>query len=222
MAVDPGAPVSVTAFCWVPPFARGLVRDLRVRWALEEAGIDYAVRLHDPRGERSAEWLAEQPFGQVPAYRDQDVELFESGAIVLHIGGKSAALLPADPQGRGRAATWVCAALNAIEPAIQQLGALDSFPDRAPWACAPRDAVVERVRSRLGQLAACLGNREWLEGSFTAGDLMVASVLRICDGELLAEHANLVAYVQRAEARPAFQRALAAQIADFTDEPVAA
>lgn len=220
MPVDPQAPEQVTAYNWVPPFARGLVRDLRVRWALEEAGIPYSVRLLDARAERPADYLLEQPFGQVPSYRDGEVQLFESGAIVLHIGERSEALLPRDPAGRARATTWVFTALNTLEPSIQQLAALDAFPEHARWACAPRDAVVEAVRRRLGQLATHLAERDWFEGRFTVGDLMIASVLRMLKGKGLIEaHPNLAAHVARCEARPAFQRALAAQMADFEPTP---
>lgn len=223
MPVDPNAAACVTAYSWVPPFARGLVRDLRVRWVLEEAGMDYAVDLRDPRGERDADWLDEQPFGQVPVFRDEDVHLFESGAIVLHIAGKSDALMPADPQGRGRAATWVIAALNTMEPLIQQLAARDAFPDNAPWACAPREGIVEAMQRKLGMLEAALGDRDWLEGRFTVGDLMMVTVLRLLrDKPEFAAYPKLAAYVARGEARPAFQRALAAQMADFADEPVGA
>lgn len=219
MAVDPDAPVSISAFRWVPPFARGVVRDLRVRWALEEAGIDYAVRLYDARVERPDDYYAEQPFGQVPSYRDPTVALFESGAIVLHVGEGCETLLPADPAARARAVTWVFAALNSIEGCVQDLAAVDTFLADRPWAAARRPDLVETTRRRLGRIAAHLGERDWLEDAFTAGDLMMTSVLRIIrHTDLVAEHPRLAAYQARCEARPAFRRALAAQMADFTEK----
>jgi len=223
MAVDPAASVRISAFDWVPPFARGNVRDLRVRWALEEAGIDYAVRKLDATRERPPEYLEEQPFGQVPAYRDPEVSLFESGAIVLHVGARSEALLPPDPAGRARATAWLIAALNSIEPFCMELATVDIFARGEEWARLRRPSLVATLQARLSRLAAALGDRPYLEGRFTAGDLMMTTVLRILHGkELVEAHANLAAYRDRCEARPAFQRALAAQIADFRDEKVPA
>lgn len=215
---------TISAFCWVPDFARGLVRDLRARWALEEAGKGYAVRKLDPRGERPTDYFIEQPFGQVPSYRDEHVSLFESGAIVLHIGQSSEALLPTDPGERARATAWVIAALNSIEPYVQQLSTIDLFSAGEDWAKARRPEVVKMIEGRLQRLADHLGNREWLEERFTAGDLMMVTVLRILRGTGLVEQfPTLAAYQARGEARPAFQRALAAQLADFEEpEPVAA
>jgi glutathione S-transferase len=217
--VDPGAAVIVSAYDWVPDFARGHVRDLRVRWALEEAGIPYRVRLLDVQAARPADYLAEQPFGQVPAYRDGAVQLFESGAIVLHIGQQSQALLPADPAQRARATSWVVAALNSIEPITQQLAEIDFFHKDEDWTRTRRPQVAEQAGKRLAQLAAWLGGKDWLEEQFTAGDLMMVAVLRIFDGSpVLADHPALARYVARGSARPAFQRALAAQLADFKKE----
>lgn len=219
MPVDPNSPMIVSAYDWVPDFARGHVRDLRVRWALEEAGIPHAVRLLDVRAERPADYLDEQPFGQVPALRDGDLRIFESGAIVLHIGERSDALLPADPAGRARAQSWVVAALNSIEPITQQLAELDFFHKDEPWVGQRRPQVLEQATKRLQQLAAYLGDREWLEGRFTVGDLMMVAVLRIFEGQpTLDAHPVLARYVARGMARPAFQRALAAQLADFKEE----
>ncbi len=218
MATDPTATIRISAFNWVPPFARGLVRDLRVRWALEEAGIPYAVRKLDPRGDRPADYFEEQPFGQVPSYSDADVSMFESGAIVLHVGAKCEALLPAEEEARARATTWVFAALNSVEPAVQQLSALDLFYKDQAWATEARPTVEDMVRKRLKRVADHLGDREWLEEGFTAGDLMMVTVLRILrNTDLVAEQPNLAAYQARGEARPAFQRALAAQFADFEE-----
>ena len=224
MPVDPNAMVRISAFNWVPPFARGRVRDLRVRWALEEAGVPYSVRKLDVRTERPLDYFAEQPFGQVPSYRDQDVTLFESGAIVLHIGQACDALLPADKAGRARAVVWAFAALNSVEPYIMQLATIDLFHPDAQWARERRPEVVSMVEARLDRLVDWIGDRPWLDDRFTAGDLLMGSVLRILDHtNLVAGRPTLAAYKARCEARPAFQRALAAQLADFEDvEPAAA
>lgn len=216
MPVDPKAVIEVTAFAWVPDFARGLVRDLRVRWALEEAGLAYRERLLDAMKPRPEAYFQEQPFGQVPAYRDDTVQLFESGAIVLHIGEGSEALLPRDAAGRARATAWLIAALNSIEPRIMELAIIDFFHPDAEWGRLRRPEVVEKVREKLGRLAAALGDKDYLEDRFTAGDLMMTTVLRnLRHTDLVSEHANLVGYQARCEARPAFQRALAAQLAVF-------
>lgn len=220
MPVDPAAPVAISAFGWVPGFARGQVRDLRARWALEEAGVPYAVRLLDAMAERPADYFAEQPFGQVPSYRDETVSLFESGAIVLYIGERCETLLPADPAGRARATTWAFAALNSIEPPIMELASCDLFHAGEPWTEARRPQVVEWIGKRLDRLQDALGDREWLEDRFTAGDLLMVSVLRILDHtDLVASRPALAAYKARGTARPAFQAALTAQLADFTDQP---
>lgn len=216
MPVDRNAAAEVSAYRWVPPFAQGLVRDLRVRWALEEAGLDYSVRLLDPREARPADYLEQQPFGQVPAYRDGGVSLFESGAIVLQIGERCEALLPKDPEARAKAVQWVLAALNTIEPQLQLYAGIELFFPGQDWTAQAREAFGGNVRKRLAQLAGRLGDHEWLEDRFTAGDLVMVSVLRILrDDPLIREQPSLVAYVARGEARPAFQRALDAQLADF-------
>lgn len=219
MGVDPSAPRIVSAYDWVPDFAKGHVRDLRVRWALEEAGQPYAVRLLNVQAERPADYLREQPFGQVPAYRDGDVQLFESGAIVLHIAETSEALMPVSGSGRDRVKSWVIAALNSIEPVTQQLAEMDFFHAGEGWTKERRPQVLDLANKRLGQLAAWLGGREWLEDRFTAGDLMMVAVLRIFQGQpTLAPFPSLGRYVERGMARPAFQRALQAQLADFKKE----
>jgi glutathione S-transferase len=208
--------ITLTAFRWVPPFAQGFVRDLRVRWALEESGLPYAVTLVDQKQLNTDEFLAWQPFAQVPAYRDAEVEMFESGAIVLHIASKSEALSPADPAGRARVATWVLAALNSMEPHIEQLVALDVFHAGEAWTVERRPQAEAMVEKRLSRLAAWLGDKEYLEGRFTAGDLMMTTVLRNLTGAgVLARHPTLDAYRARCEARPAFGRAMAAQLAPF-------
>lgn len=208
--------ITVTAFKWVPPFAQGLVRDLRARWALEEAGLPYEVKLIDPTIQASADYRARQPFGQVPVLEDDGLVLFESGAIVLHVGARSEALLPRDPHARARAVTWVFAALNSVEIAIQGLAEIDLFHASEDWGKARRPQVEEWVVQRLRELAAALGDREYLEGRFTAGDLMMTTVLRILrHTDLLDREPRLKAYKERCEARPAFQRALRGQLSAF-------
>ena len=216
MPVDPDAPVRISAFSWVPDFARGQVRDLRVRWALEEAGIPYSVRSLDGFADRPADYFAEQPFGQVPSYRDRDVQLFETGAILLHIGNKSETLLPADSEGRERATAWVFAALNTVEPMIIPLVLLDLFWKDQPWTKEARPNFTGLVEKRLDRLTDWLGDKEWLEGRFTVGDLMMVTVLRILDNtDLVAKRPALAAYKERGIARSAFKAALAAQIAEY-------
>jgi glutathione S-transferase len=217
MSIDPNATVRISAFSWVPDFAQGQVRDLRPRWALEEAGIPYAVKKLDATTERPANYFAEQPFGQVPSYRDETVSLFESGAIVLHIGQHSETLLPADPAARARATVWLIAALNSIEPYLMQLATIDIFAAGEDWAKQRRPSVVEMIMQRLGRLPDALGDKPYLDGDhFTAGDLMMTTVLRILDRtDLLQTYSNLVAWKERCEARPAFQAALRAQLDDF-------
>lgn len=209
--------IEITAFPWVPPFAQGLVRDFRVRWALEEAGLDYEARLLEPGDQDSAGHRALQPFGQVPTYQEDGLRLFESGAIVLHIAGKSEALAPADSQGQARMATWLFAALNSVEPSIENLATIDLFHADEEWAKLRRPGAVEDVRQRLDDLAGWLGDREYLEDRFTAADLLMTTVLRILrHTDLVAEFANLVEYKTRCEARPAFARAMADHMAPFS------
>jgi glutathione S-transferase len=209
--------LSLTAFKSVPPFAQGVVRDLRVRWALEEAGIPYATKLVTREDLGTPAYLALQPFGQVPAIEEDALVLFESGAILLYLGERSPALLPKERGARERAIAWVFAALNSIEPALQTIAALDFFHANERWAQEQRPSAEDAARRRLAQLAAALGEREYLEGNrFTAGDLMMTTVLRISrHTQLVPEQPLLAAYHARCEARPAFQRALAAQLADF-------
>lgn len=215
--------ITISAFKWVPPLAQGLVRDLRVRWALEEAGLPYRENLIDGSVQASTAYRAHQPFGQVPVLQEDSLTLFESGAILLHIGGKSEALLPADPAARARAIAWVFAALNSIELFIIQLAEIDLFHTGEDWASERRPAAEQWVRTRLADLAAALGDKDFLEGRFTAGDLMMATVLRILrHTDLVAEQPRLAAYLARCEARPAFQRALAAQMATFEEHAAAA
>ena len=208
--------ITVSAFKWVPPFAQGLVRDLRVRWALEEAGLPYEVKLIDTSDQASTAYRGCQPFGQVPIFEEDGLVLFESGAIVLHIGARSETLLPADAHARARATTWVFAALNTIEIVVQSLAAIDLFHADEPWATLRRPAAESAVVRRLAELAVRLGDREYLEDRFTAGDLMMTTVLRILrHTDLLEREPRLKAYQARCEARPAFQRALRDQLAAF-------
>ena len=210
--------IRVHAFNWVPPFAQGLVRDLRVRWALEEAGLPYEEALIGFGADQaSAEYRALQPFGQVPAYEEDGLALFESGAIVLHIAGRSEALLPRGEAARAKAVQWVFAALSSIEPHVQQMAFIDGFYKDEEWAKLRRPSALEIAERRLDQLAARLGDKPYLEeGDFTVGDLMMTSVLRVGNTcGLLARRGELSAYVARCESRPAFQKALADQLQPF-------
>lgn len=209
--------ITLTTYAWVPDFAVPLMRAFRVRWALEEAGLPYTVRTVALGPEqRSPEHLARQPFGQAPAIEEGGLTLFESGAIALYVAEKSEALLPRDAIGRERATAWVFAALNSVEPWIQQLASIDFFHADEAWTREPRPRLEKQVRERLGQLEQALGAKEHLETRFTVGDLMMTDVLRILDHtDLVAAHPRLAAYKRRCEARPAFARALQAQIDGF-------
>jgi glutathione S-transferase len=222
MPIDPDAAIEVTAYRWVPEMGRGRVKDMRVRWALEEIGLPYSVRLvGGAGGEKSAAHMADQPFGQVPVYKESGLTLFESGAILIHIGEKDERLLPRDPAERARAIGWAFAALNSIEPFMQMLFVMGYLAEGKDWQGEAKDLVRPFAEMRLAQLAAALGEKDWLEGRFTIGDLLTVDVLRaMTPPELIAPHPNLVAYVERGTSRPAFEAALAAQLADF--EPLAA
>ena len=205
--------IEITAFNWVPPFAQGYVKDVRIRWALEEAGLPYAVRLIDHEEKLTAAYRRRQPFSQVPVYRDDEVELFETGAILIHLAGKSEALAPGDAAGRARASAWVLAALNSIEPHAQNL---IHMGEAAEGVLRPQMAAM--LNARLKGLSDWLGDAEYLEGRFTVGDLMMTTVLReLIDGGALAPFPNLEAYVARGMARPAFGRALEAQLQVFRE-----
>jgi glutathione S-transferase len=206
--------ITVSAFRWVPPFAQGQVRDLRVRWALEEAGLPYRSRLLEQGEQDTPEYRALQPFGQVPIIEEDGQVLFESGAIALHIAERSEALLPKAKGARARAVQWLIAALNSVEPHVVNFAVLDVFYADQEWAKLRRESAKAFALRRLDALAQALGDRPYLDGQqFTVGDLMMATVLRT-DPELLVDP-RLLAYVARCTARPAFQRALAAQLADF-------
>jgi glutathione S-transferase len=207
--------ITISAFQWVPEFAQGQVRDLRARWALEEAGLPYRSRLLAQGDQDKPEYRAIQPFGQVPIFEEDGFTLFETGAIVLHIGKRSETLLPNEPQARARATQWLIAALNSIEPFVMDVARIDFFFKDQEWAKLRRPGAVEFAHRRLGGLSKALGDKLYLDGDrFTAGDLMMCTVLRI-KPDLTNEHANLAAFVQRCTARPAFKRAYDAQMGDF-------
>ncbi len=206
--------ITITAFEKSPDGGKGLARDTRVRWALEEVGEPYAVRLLSFAAMKEPAHLALHPFGQIPTYEEGDLVLFETGAIVLHIAQRHAGLLPDDADARARAIAWMFAAVNTAEPPILDLVNARLFERDKPWGDARLPLVEGRVRGRLKQLSARLKDAEWLDGAFSAGDLMMASVLlRLRASGILDEFPNLAAYVARGEARPAYKRAFAAQLA---------
>jgi len=209
--------IRVSAFQWVPPFAQGSVRDIRVRWALEEAGLAYDDHLLGFDDTATPEYRALQPFGQVPAYRDGEVEMFESGAIVLWIAEHSDQLMPADPAGRAMVMTWLFAASNSIEPWVGQLAGIDLFHADKAWAKERRPEVEDFVRRRLADLQTALGDRRWLAGDrFSAADIVMTHVLRdLRHTDIVADYPALADYLARCEARPAFRRALADQLKPF-------
>jgi glutathione S-transferase len=208
---------TITAFESSPDRGRGLARDMRVRWALEEVGQPYSVRLVSFAQMKEPAHLALHPFGQIPTYEEGDLTLFESGAIVLHIAERHAGLLPDDANARARAITWMFAALSTVEPPIIDLGVAKLLERDKSWYEQRLPLVEDRIRTRLGELSIRLGDADWLDGAFSAGDLMMVHVLRRLKGSgILDEYPNLSAYVARGEARPAFQRAFAAQLAVFT------
>jgi len=209
--------ITISAFQWVPDFARGQVRDLRARWALEEAGLPYRTRLLEQGDQDKPDYRALQPFGQVPILEEDGLVLFESGAIVLYIGERSETLLPRDPDARARATQWLVAALNSIEPFVMNVASIDLFYANEEWAKLRRPGAVEFLQRRLAALSQSLGDKPHLDGErFTAGDLMMTTVLRILKHtDIVTSDRRLAAYVERCTARPAFQRALDAQIGDF-------
>jgi glutathione S-transferase len=209
--------ITISAFKWVPDFARGQVRDLRVRWALEEAGLPYTTRLLEQGDQDQPQYRALQPFGQVPIFEEDGLVLFESGAIVLHIGERSEALLPKDSGARARATQWLIAALNSIEPCIMNVAAIDLFYAGEEWAKLRRPGAVAFVERRLAALTRSLSDKPFLDGErFTAGDLMMTTVLRILSHtDMVSREPRLAAYLDRCTARVAFKRALAAQLQDF-------
>lgn len=212
--------VTIYALKWVPEFVRGQVRDLRIRWALEEAGIPYQSKTVTFEEKTRPDYLALQPFGQVPAYEDDEVQLFESAAIAMHVARKSDALLPSDPAGRARAEMWVVAALSSIEPWIFPYQDIVLFNADKEWAKLRKDDVEAEMMRRLNQLGDYLKDRDYLEDRFTVGDLIMIAALRaLNDTGHVPNHPVLGPYVARGEARPAFQRAMASHLADLTGSP---
>jgi glutathione S-transferase len=209
--------ITISAFSWVPDFAQGQVRDLRVRWALEEAGLPYRARLLEQGDQDKPDYRALQPFGQVPIFEEDGFVLFETGAIVLHIGERCEALLPRDPAARSRATQWLIAALNSIEPFVMNVALIDSFYKNEEWAKLRRPGAVTFLNKRLSALSKNLGDKPYLDGDrFTAGDLMMSTVLRILkNSDIVTSDPRLAPYVERCTARPAFKRALDAQLGDF-------
>jgi len=211
---------TITAFERSPDGGKGLARDMRVRWALEEAGQPYEVRLVSFHAMKEPAHLDLHPFGQIPTYEEGDLALFETGSIVFHVAEHHTGLLPRDAHARARAITWMFAALNTVEPPILELVTAKFVEGDQPWTKDRLPLIVDRIRHRLDQLSARLGDAEWLDGAFSAGDLMMVSVLlRMRPSGILDEFPKLAAYVARGEARPAYQRAFAAQLAVFTGKP---
>jgi len=208
---------TITAFERSPDGGKGLARDMRVRWALEEVGQPYDVRLVSFEQMKQGAHLALHPFGQIPTYEEGDLALFESGAIVFHIAECHTGLLPADANARARAIGWIFAAINTVEPPILELVTARLLESDKPWTKERMPLVEDRVRDPLKQLSARLGDADWLDGAFSAGDLMMVHVLqRLRPSGILDEYPNLAAYVARAEARPAYKRAFEAQLAVVT------
>lgn len=209
--------ITITAFESSPDGGKGLARDMRVRWALEEVGQPYDVRLVSFKEMKEPAHLALHPFGQIPTYEEGNLALFETGAIIFHIAQHHPGLLPEAPDARARAITWMFAALNTVEPPVVELEQAYYLVGDKPWYTEFQPILEDRVRNRFAQLSARLGNAEWLDGAFSAGDLMMVMVLRRAEGTgLIEEYPNLEGYLARGEARPAYRRAYAAQEAVFT------
>ena len=208
--------ITITAFERSPDGGKGLARDTRVRWALEEVGEPYAVRLVSFRALKEPAHLALHPFGQIPTYEEGELALFESGAIVFHIAERHAGLLPKETNARARAITWMFAALSTVEPPILELVTVKILEGDKPWRAERLPLVEGRIRARLAQLSARLGAADWLDGAFSAGDLLMVSVLlRLRASGIVDEYPNLASYVARGEARPAYKRAFEAQLAVY-------
>ena len=213
---------TITAFESSPDEGQGLARDMRVRWAFEEVGQAYDVRLVSFEAMKKPAHLRLHPFGQIPTYEEGGLALFESGAIVLHIAGRDAGLLPDDPDARARAIAWTFAALNTMEPPIVDLEVAEYLEGDKPWYEARLPLLHDRVRARLDQLSARLGDSDWLDGGFSAADLLMVTVLRRLEGSgILDDYPTLSAYIARGEARPAYRRAFAAQLAVFEESEAA-
>lgn len=215
--------IEITGFNWVPDFARGYVRDLRPRWACEEIGQPYVTRLISPVPPRPASYFEEQPWGQVPVLHDAGIQLFESGAILLHLAEKDTRLLSRDPQQRATTLAWLFASLNSVEPGLFELGNVTLFSKDEEWAKLRKPSLMADIGKRLDRLADALGDRDWLVGEFSVADIAMVTVLRNADGsELISSRPVLAAYMERGMARPGFRRAMDAQLADFQPAPVAA
>jgi len=215
--------IEITGFNWVPDFARGYVRDLRPRWACEEIGQPYTTRLISPVPPKPAYYFDEQPWGQVPVLHDAGIQLFESGAILLHLAEKDTRLLSRDPQQRATTLAWLFASLNSVEPGLFELGNVTLFSKDEEWAKLRKPSLMADIGKKLDRLADALGDRDWLVGEFSVADIAMVTVLRNADGsELISSRPALAAYVERGMARPGFRRAMDAQLADFQPAPVAA
>lgn len=210
--------IQITTFKWVPPFVQGYVKDLSVRWALEEIGLPYELKLITREDQSSSAYRQHQPFGQVPVYQEGELSLFESGGILLHIGEKSEVLLPTETKARSRARSWVIAALNSVEPFTQNYNQTAAASEKETWAQERRPTVESALKNRLGSLNTWLMGKEYLEGRFSIGDIMMVQILRnVADASFFSEFPNLVRYLTLCESRPAFQKALAAQMKTFAD-----
>lgn len=215
MPPDATADIEITAFEWVPPFAQGHVRDLRPRWACEELGLPYRERLISAQ-ERPEWYYSEQPWGQVPTLRDGEIHVFESGATLIHLAEKTGQLLPPSGQPRATTLSWLLAAFNSIEPGFFELANIDIFARRQEWAKLRRPSLLKEFAARLDRLQDAIGDREWLAGDFSIADIAMTTILRsLHDPALIGDRPVLEAYVARATGRPAFQRALADQLAPF-------
>lgn len=218
MPISPDASIEITCFDWVPDFARGYVRDLRLRWACEEMGLTYRERPISAMN-RPEWYFEEQPWGQVPVLRDGDIRLFESGAILIHLAEKSGALLPPGGQARADVLSWLFAAFNSIEPSTMQLAAVNIFHRKEDWANLRRPSLMEQTGQRLDRAAAAIAEREWVAGRFSIADIALVTVLReAARWGLLDDRPILAAYLDRATARPAFSTAMAAQLAAFKED----
>jgi glutathione S-transferase len=220
MPLDPKATTVISALKNTPGFTHGLVRDLRIRWALEEIGRAYRAELYEGMTPRPDDYRQWQPFGQVPAFDDGTVRLFETGAILLHLAEQDERLMPRDPQGKADATAWLIAALNSVEPMIMQLVRLDVFQSGEAWTKEARPSTVAFIEGRLTRVTEALGDQDWLGERFSVADIMMVTVLRMLrHTDILAGFPKLAAYKERGEVRPAFGRALADQLAGL-GEPV--
>ena len=216
MPLDPSSDTVLTALTNLPEFAQGMVRDIRIRWALEEIGRSYRVELFDAMKERPSDYRQWQPFGQVPAFADGNVRLFESGAILLHLGEQDERLLPRAPQARADTTAWLIGALNSVEPMLMQIVTLDIFQADKSWTAEARPTAVKFAQARLARVSEALDGKDWLTGQFSIADIMMVTVLRnLRHTDIVGGFPNLAAYQARGEQRPAFQQALADQAVGY-------